>query len=899
MAKQPVDQPLGHDDSLKAFPLFVAETHDALRAASAVAIARSNRLENRIRSIFDPDRSNRPLSRWWGLGLFAAASLVVLVAVTMRPVQSYAQADEAGPATDAASPRQAKPVAAEPPRPGTDLLGDPLPEGAQFRLGTVRFRPPSSVVEMALAPDEKTVVTVGDQVIVWDTATGKERWRADMLVHPAAASYGNRALAFTPDGRRFYTPGRPGEVIAWDVASGTQEVLPIKPANPFANERQASCLAIDVTPDGQILAVGNAEGLVVCRPNGEILHEIANNPAPAPQFDGKDRLRFGGEYTLARFSPDGNILAVVTSDTPEAIRLIESTTGRELRRIALKARLVRLAFSPDGKQIAATERDSAVRLYDVDSAQEIWSHVVPLNNPYENYTSAVAFSPDGKIVAVCATDYRIYLIDPATGEEIAALAGHVWYPWALAFTADSKMLYSSGWDGSVRRWDVESRKLLPLPKGVHATGIAAASPDGKTIAYGDDRGTIHLVDARDAAERQTLELPGSRFSDLAFSPDGRQLAGGGPSGDNVHVTVWDMPGGKIAHRWEWPKGRDPHSVVNLLHFSPIGDRLAAAVFRQSMGYIWDLTTGQKIAQLPHNEIYGLSFSPDGETLATAGWDSTVQFWESRTGKVRRNVNVKERVGDQGDARMITVCYAPEGGLIATAHLDGKVRVWQADDMTLRREFEIEGRFNPGSMSFSPDGLWLATGSPRGAVTLWDPLTGDKVWDVGRHQDSICSLAFEPDSRTLLSGADDGVCYLWDLRPPGGPQDTDPARLWDDLAGEDSQAAYQAMYDLSQMPDRAVALLAEKLRSTGSVVDLYRLADEISVEEIQRLKKRLAAKEPDIQRSVTVRRAVSLLAQLGTPEAIQTLKTLASQDPNGDVARLAAAALYRLGPAGQP
>ena len=156
---------------------------------------------------------------------------------------------------------------------------------------------------------------------------------------------------------------------------------------------------------------------------------------------------------------------MVTSDKPEEVRLYDAETGRELRKVALASRLVRLAFSPDGKQLATTERDSAVRLYDVETGNRAWSHVVKLTNIYENYTSAVAFSPDGKILAACATDNRIYLMNPSTGEEIAQLTGHHWYPWALAFTANSKMLYSSGWDPAIRRWDVAARKQLALPAG--------------------------------------------------------------------------------------------------------------------------------------------------------------------------------------------------------------------------------------------------------------------------------------------------------------------------------------------------------------------------------------------------------------------------------------------------
>jgi WD40 repeat protein len=814
-------------------------------------------------------------------------------------------------------------LATLPAPPAIDAAGDPLPGGARLRLGTARFAPPSSVTELALSPDGKTVVTAGGVLIAWDAATGRERWRArEPGVARLGAYYGVRAAAFGPDGR-LYTPGPPGEVAAWDAATGRREAIAVRPR--AGGEGFGS---VDLAPDGASLALGGADGVTVCDRSGNVRFRIPGGPAP-PARNNTDRLAFGSPSASARFAPDGRILAVVTADAPEVLRLCDPATGAEVRRVPLAARPVRLAFSPDGQRLAATERDNAVRLYDVGTGERLWSHAVKLDNPFENYTSAVAFSPDGRTVAAGATDNRIHLLDAATGREAGRLAGHRWYPWGLAFAPDGRTLYSAGWDGPVRRWDVAARAQLPPPGGVRGSAVVAAAPDGRALAYADDAGAVRVVGA-DGAERHVLRLPGASYTRLAFSPDGRRLAGGGTSGGDVHVAVWDVAGGELLRRWDWPKGRDPHAGVEEVAFGPDGRRLAAAVFRQSAAFVWDVGTGREVARLPHGHVYGLSFSPDGQAVATAGWDRAVRFWDADTGKPVRQVAIADEPGRPGDPRMYAVAYAPEGGLIATAHLDGRVRIWDADGMRPRASFQDDTRFIFGALAFSPDGLWLATGNAAGEVRVWDPRTGQRVWDRGRHQGYVYTVGFAGGGRVLASGGNDGVGYLWDLRPAGPPPEKDPAALAGDLAGGDGPAAYAALWALADLPDRAVAVLAERLRPAKPDADPARvrrliadldsprfaareaaqaelaklggrvagplgaaLAETESAEQAGRLRKLLdgvAAAGRAVEAGH--RRAVAVLARVGTPAARAVLAEWAAADPGGTLGGPAAAALKR-------
>jgi len=757
-----------------------------------------------------------------------------------------------------------EPQAAKGTSPKVDALGDPLPDGALLRLGTSRFQCPSGVVDLAVSPDQKSIVTTGRQLIVWDAVTGKERWRTQEVWQPPGAAYGIRSVAFGPDGR-FYTLGAAGAVVRWDIPSRRRETLNVTSLGGSGPGWSPNSRSIDVSPDGSKVAIGDAAGLAVWDVNAMAeRYRIVNNPKNRLSFTGDDRLTFGGDYCAGWFSRDGKLLAVVASDKPSTIQIIDAANGRLLRELTLAAKLVRLAFSPDSQHLVATERDNAVRLYDVTSGKRVWSHVVKLTNIYENYTSAVAFSPNGRIVAACATDNCIYLLGAADGKEVGRLKGHHWYPWALAFTSDGKLLYSSGWEGTIRRWDVADRKQLPPPRGHHASSVCAASPDGYSLAYVDDLQTIHIVRAEDGAERLTIEATGTEFSCLAFSPKSTAMAAGGSSENRVMTAVWDTVHGTTLRGWDWPKGRDPHSSVEALSVSPDGTLLAAAVFRQSAAYVWDLKHDQRLAQLSHGSIYGLSFSPDGRTLTTAGWDSKIRFWDTTTWKVRRELKV-EGNSTIGDERMYAVCYAPHGGLFATAHLiAGDVRIWKADDMALVKKFRVPGGFIYGSIAFSPDGLWLAAGSQAGDVTLWDPLSGQMVWQIGRHEGHVYTVSFGQDSRTLLSGGDDNVCCLWNLWPSQSVVEKDPALLWADLIGEDGRAAYYAISKLSQMADRTIALLDEQTR---------------------------ILEEP--KRSIAARRAVALVEQIGTPAAIKLVEKWSRDDVNGPLGRAALLTAERL------
>lgn len=773
-----------------------------------------------------------------------------------------------------------------------DPLGDALVPGARLQFGTKRFRPPDNVMQVIVSPNEDSVISLGDHLSSWDPLTGRERWRVSQEkvgLQSVAAAYGNRPLVFAKNGKSFFTIGNDGGVMEWSIESPSpRKRFTISRNGADATRMIGSPTAsIDIVGDGERFAIGTADGLTVTDGTGRVIFEVNNGapsapPPPLPKENGRDRLDFHGAYTLVRYSPDKQRLACVFSEVSTEIRLLNAKDGKELNRIVLTNRAVRLDYSPDGLQVAVTERDGAVRLYDTQTGKLVWSYVANLTDPYENYTSDVVFSPDGTRVVAAATNNHLYVLDANDGKEVGQLIGHGWYPWTLAFGKDSQRLFSSGWDGNIRRWDMKSMQESPLEKLEYATSVIGASHDGKWIAVAYEKGRVALVTVADGKEVASLALGKVAPSQVVFSSDSKWLAIGGSDTKQMHVSVWSIATAKEHHRWEWGLGKDPNSNVEALAFSPDGRRLAAAVFRQSKAYLWDMETKNQIASLSHPQIYGLDFDAAGESVVTVGWDTHFREWDAETGEL--GVDLDWKVG-QEDLRMYGVSCSSVGDLVATAHMNSKIKIWNRKDMTLRSEIDVRQNFVFGALAFSKDGLWLASGAASGRISIWDPFTSEKVMEVGKHESSAYTVCFGSDLRTLVSGGGDGIDFQWDLRRGVEKWTKEPDALWEVLRSGSAEDAFGVIQALSSKPEVSVELIARKLQNVKT------LADPIGEPARASVFKKLVGKSEEIEYATAARRAITALAQTEGPEARILLLQLADRGTDDPIGQLAHTAIW--------
>ena len=427
--------------------------------------------------------------------------------------------------------------------------------------------PADSVSGVAFSPDGSELAASSKDFKVWLWRVKPGRAVPDGSL-TGAGNWVN-TVAFSPDGRSLAAGTSDAKVLVWSLATRqvTAKLPHPQPVTSVAwdgPDRIAAggadgTVSLWALPSA-VLAIGSAPTQLAYGPGGGTLAVggdgsvqlwdtasralLASRPLPATTYANATAFRparAGGPLLAVAVSNgtvellNGNTLAPVASPFP----VISGTGAAES-----------VAFSPDGRLMAAGADDGSVRLFNVtDPAHPRQLTMVRgAGNADPIYT--VVFAPDGKTIAAASVNTdSVQLWRLTSGDGLVSagpdLGGMASYPIGLAFTPDSRTLAIGNSDKHVYLWDVAS-PARPRRLGAPLTGpsgqawAVAISPDGKTLAAGANDGTVwlwNLADSAHPALTATLSaMPGHVFS-VAFSPDGSQLAAA--SYDDDTVRLWD------------------------------------------------------------------------------------------------------------------------------------------------------------------------------------------------------------------------------------------------------------------------------------------------------------------------------------------------------------------------
>jgi WD40 repeat protein len=496
-------------------------------------------------------------------------------------------------------------------------------------------------------------------------------------------------------------------------------------------------------PDDRQVAVG--------RPDGSIdVDDLAGG--------GRRNLGPGHHPSWMAFRPDGRQLAFINYREQDVVQVLDLETGTVLRRLGHPDDVGSLAWSADGRLLAAGCDDRNIHVWEAEG----WQEQAVLEG-HQAQVTALAFSPAGELLVSHGLDGTTRLWDPVAGRPLLVAEGR-----PLRFGADGRRLAFRRWQ-RVGVWEVadgrECRTLHHGRVGNRAPWLAAKgpeavgfSPDGRLL-LSTARDGVRLWDASDG--RELAHLNAGHHEAAFFHPDG---------------TLYTF--GRTGLR-SWPVGPDG-GIPGTLRVGP--PRLLVA--REGQGWFRGCVSadGRLVAAAYHRDdhedcvivfpaarpeertvladgvrkVTGLAMSPDGRRVAVGLFDQErgVKFWDVR----------ERRLEWHDPGHCCQVAFSRDGHWLVAGR-DTEYRTWEvgswAPGPTIPRD---RAAMVPGGPAFGPDDRVTAVASSAQEIKLLDSLTRREVATLAPPDlPFVGRMCFSPDGGLLAVATESHAVKLWDLR----------------------------------------------------------------------------------------------------------------------------------------
>jgi WD40 repeat protein len=331
------------------------------------------------------------------------------------------------------------------------------------------------------------------------------------------------------------------------------------------------------------------------------------------------------------------------------------------------------------------------------------------------------WSPAGTVFATEGPEASgiVDIRDARTGVSLRSFSGHDGDVTDVAFNHDGTLLATTGTDGAAHIWDPATGTRLLSVRAPANGGLGVLGP--------------------------------------SFSPDGALFAASWPE-DGV-VKVVDLATGEVVRELR------PVAMPSETTFDPTGTRIAVSTLRAPTAAVVDVQSGADLTTLEGHVLYpimDIAWSPNGDSIATAGFDGSARVFDARTGRQRFAI-----LGTGG--HVYSIDWSPDSTRLVSGKSDGTARVWQLSEGGARELITLSAhdtRKGITGVAFSPDGGRVLTGDAgTDAALVWDvSIAGNaEVANLPALTITANAVDFTSDGRQLLASSADGTVTVWDAQ----------------------------------------------------------------------------------------------------------------------------------------
>jgi WD40 repeat protein len=335
-------------------------------------------------------------------------------------------------------------------------------------------------------------------------------------------------------------------------------------------------------------------------------------------------------------------------------------------------------------------------------------------------------------------------------QELNRLQGHKSIVTSVSCSPNpnSKMLASASEDGTVRLWSFDGTfEDLKYEYGYHKILDISFCPSDSQLLAVASLEAASLLNLEDNKLKKLKHLPHSDCVDyvesISFSPDGKLLAS---IDDRGTVKLWRLNSDK-------PQTFQDR-YVRAVSFSPNSQLLACATWETLELWSLDGIIQKTFISRKGLNIKSVCFSPNGQKLAAVSW-KFVFLW---------SLDNSEPQIYEHSYTLNNVSFSPDGLMLASASSDGTIKLWRLDGDELHELQIFRGhrhRAEINKVSFSSDGCVLASAGQDGTVRLWS-IESRKLPTLRGHSKGINKISFSPDGEMLASASNDGTVKLWSI-----------------------------------------------------------------------------------------------------------------------------------------